>query len=95
VMLELIKASIGSGSRTIAHINLRLIMCTKTKVTAKGIDYEVMTGRVDAALFKSLGDLSEHDIMCCGSLGFERAVFDGLGRVGIPADRIHKEGFAF
>jgi ferredoxin-NADP reductase len=52
--------------------------------------------RIDApALQQLVPDLAERDVYVCGPDGFAEAVAGAAAAAGVPAERVHREVFAF
>ena len=70
-------------------------------VKARGGRLHVLVGsrhrvRVDSRLLRDLvPDVSKRDVYVCGPEGFTDRVVDAARRLGVRADRIHSESFAF
>jgi ferredoxin-NADP reductase len=47
------------------------------------------------ALSRLVPDIAERDVYVCGPGGFMRSFIDAAGSLGVPADHIHHEDFAF
>jgi len=47
------------------------------------------------ALSRLVPDIAERDVYVCGPGGFMRSFIDAAGSLGVPANHIHHEDFAF
>ncbi|KAI3615296.1 oxidoreductase fad nad-binding protein [Moniliophthora roreri] len=55
-------------------------------------------GRLSASFFtenESLSDVTEREVVLCGTPEFEQVVVDGLGAVGVSSSRIRREKFTY
>ena len=48
-----------------------------------------------ANLHRLVPDVADRDVYLCASPGLTAAVKRSLGELGLPADRLHDEDFAF
>ena len=56
---------------------------------------ELHQSRLDATFLRTISDMSQREIMACGPPDWEKALSFSMSEVGIPAEKIRREGFAY
>lgn len=92
IFAQLIQTAVGGSVPP--HLVLRFITFSQNAAKNSLITAQE-TARLSKEYFKSIGDLSNSEVLICGPQKWEEMVISGLAHAGVAIDKIKRENFAY